>query len=387
MWQSGTGAKKFQPSNLIDLLHRGRFANATLPHDYCYGLLGLSRELGHEDLTVDYSLSVGELYKRLARFLVKQGHGIKLLYDSSDKNLILPSWVPDWSCRRTKHFQFFVLPGEAPVADPAYAAATLHPASLRVQPNMPDHLTVRGLVFDHVEFLGPIFSSELPNEYNKDALKVLQELYPGNNMSGSENSATQIHPIEWYRMVADCITEISQMLKTSRLSRYPTREDQMTVIWRTAICNLSADRLSKASPDYVENVKAFVALVSSLFHESWSAPDKLAEYQWEAMVSGGSANLQLILAMISIFVTDTVPYCMSRRRGRTKRGYVGQFPNQARVGDVVFVPLGSAFPFLIRQKNVEDDTYELIEECYVHGIMAGEGFHVRAASVKEINIV
>lgn len=65
-------------------------------------------------------------------------------------------------------------------------------------------------------------------------------------------------------------------------------------------------------------------------------------------------------------------WCASRRRGLTKRGYVGQFCADARIGDVICIPAGSAVPFVIRLR--EKGMYEVIGECYVHGIMQGEAF-------------
>ena len=80
------------------------------------------------------------------------------------------------------------------------------------------------------------------------------------------------------------------------------------------------------------------------------------------------------------FVRYAKKHCYSRKRGRTVRGYAGQFSLYARVGDAIFLPLGSAVPFLIRPKNPTRDIYELIEECYAHGIMEGEAFRLENIS-------
>ena len=39
-------------------------------------------------------------------------------------------------------------------------------------------------------------------------------------------------------------------------------------------------------------------------------------------------------------------------------------------GDVVCILFGSDFPFIVRQ--TADDAFQLIGECYVHGLMKGE---------------
>ncbi|KAK0618943.1 hypothetical protein B0T14DRAFT_565845 [Immersiella caudata] len=58
----------------------------------------------------------------------------------------------------------------------------------------------------------------------------------------------------------------------------------------------------------------------------------------------------------------------------TERGYLGVVPDAARPGDAICVFPGGRVPFLLRQRrNSSVSSYELIGECYVHGIMFGEG--------------
>jgi len=76
---------------------------------------------------------------------------------------------------------------------------------------------------------------------------------------------------------------------------------------------------------------------------------------------------------------------VTKRRGRTRRGYIGQFSIDAGIGDLVFIPLGSAVPFLIR--SVTRGAYKLIGECYVHGIMEEEAFNIAPDCVDDVIIV
>lgn len=55
-------------------------------------------------------------------------------------------------------------------------------------------------------------------------------------------------------------------------------------------------------------------------------------------------------------------------------------PEEAREGDVVFILLGCSVPLLLRKvdygsddSDEADDEHELVGECYVHGVMDGEG--------------
>jgi hypothetical protein len=55
--------------------------------------------------------------------------------------------------------------------------------------------------------------------------------------------------------------------------------------------------------------------------------------------------------------------------------------------DQIYGLLGSAIPFIIRTKQNMSDRYELIEECYVHGIMNGEAFKRDSVASEEVLIL
>jgi hypothetical protein len=88
------------PNKELLLLDHGRKANATDPRDKIYGLLGLlpAERLG--SIVADYTLSVEQLYVKVALEIAKM-HGWKAVLDraGTKRQLIssLPSWVPDWS--------------------------------------------------------------------------------------------------------------------------------------------------------------------------------------------------------------------------------------------------------------------------------------------------
>ena len=58
-----------------------------------------------------------------------------------------------------------------------------------------------------------------------------------------------------------------------------------------------------------------------------------------------------------------------RRLVTTRGGYLGLVPAAARCGDVVAVLMGCDTPLVLRRRDGE---YEVVGECYVHGIMHGE---------------
>ena len=56
----------------------------------------------------------------------------------------------------------------------------------------------------------------------------------------------------------------------------------------------------------------------------------------------------------------------------TAGGYLGLVTRGAMVDDEVWLLKGGNLPFLLRK--VEGEKFELIGECYVHGVMNGEKF-------------
>ena len=59
----GAGELDFVYWKCIDHLHYGRISITIRPQDYCYRLLGLSKEFDNLDIKVDYSLLVETVYR------------------------------------------------------------------------------------------------------------------------------------------------------------------------------------------------------------------------------------------------------------------------------------------------------------------------------------
>ncbi|KAK4112855.1 hypothetical protein N656DRAFT_798040 [Canariomyces notabilis] len=60
---------------------------------------------------------------------------------------------------------------------------------------------------------------------------------------------------------------------------------------------------------------------------------------------------------------------------RTEKGYIGLAPAWALAGDHIVILKGGAVPFVLR--SAPDGCWQLVGECYVHGIMNGEAFDAK----------
>lgn len=70
----------------------------------------------------------------------------------------------------------------------------------------------------------------------------------------------------------------------------------------------------------------------------------------------------------------------------TEKGYVGIVPGNAQTGDKIFIAHEAAVPFVVRAKQ-ETHYYELIGECYIHGLMYYHNSTIKGLDEQELSLV
>ncbi|RFU34714.1 hypothetical protein B7463_g1603, partial [Scytalidium lignicola] len=116
---------------LIRLLPMFEYADATEPRDRLFSLLGIAEDGSNKSYYPDYDESIESVLVRFSKTFVENGHGIETLYKAgiSDRDIELPSWVPDWTkteLSKTKILAVSALTGLS------YAAAADVPAQIRL---------------------------------------------------------------------------------------------------------------------------------------------------------------------------------------------------------------------------------------------------------------
>ena len=83
---------------LLSLLQRFRNWKSTLPQDKVFALLNLSNDGPYAtDLVPNYTISVDELYERVAKYMVLRYKSPSILsYVGRVSTLSMPTWCPDW---------------------------------------------------------------------------------------------------------------------------------------------------------------------------------------------------------------------------------------------------------------------------------------------------
>ncbi|PMD57267.1 uncharacterized protein K444DRAFT_483861, partial [Hyaloscypha bicolor E] len=62
-----------------------------------------------------------------------------------------------------------------------------------------------------------------------------------------------------------------------------------------------------------------------------------------------------------------------RRFFVTKKGYFGIGPAELEEGDEIYILAGGKVPLVLRPlPESQPNTFELVGDCYVHGVMDGE---------------
>ena len=88
--------------DLLPMLHVTRSCSATDPRDKVFALMGLAEESVRNIIEIDYSKPVSQCYTRVGVELILRDQNFGILsYSFSEpglrhRNMILPSWVPDW---------------------------------------------------------------------------------------------------------------------------------------------------------------------------------------------------------------------------------------------------------------------------------------------------
>ena len=92
----------------------------------------------------------------------------------------------------------------------------------------------------------------------------------------------------------------------------------------------------------------------------------------------GDLRLRIMGLFTSLFATALRQCALHRRFCVLDNGYIGAVPAGCQEGDLVFVIEGAQTPFILRHSvmkdrdRIIDATYELVGECYIHGMMDGE---------------
>ncbi|KAK1572976.1 heterokaryon incompatibility protein-domain-containing protein [Colletotrichum navitas] len=350
---------------------------ATNPRDKIYGVMGLANANVNEKIVVDYDKPVEDIYEEASRYLVFEEGTLSLLSNqtvnmtrnstdagSEAYHEFTLSWGANVNSSWIRDFGHIRAPTHRP--DPLVRDldsrclkynASLNTRSTPHPEQKKKVLSILGtkvdIVDDHVrawyEYQGKIqwFTNI------KGAMGVFLRAghpIPGIDGDGLEGGSSKITEIA----VDPEGKEACLVYNPKGGPTKPLKE----AIWRTFVGDKSSDSLDPAPGYYEFFLEGLLDVESGNPDPKLSIPDNAFppgmsefEHHWTHFM-------------------ERVHSMMFRRAAfSTKQGWIGFGPDTMRKGDVIVVLSGGDVPFVLRPMQ---DSYILIGECYVEGIMYGE---------------
>jgi hypothetical protein len=312
--------------------------DATDPRDKIYSLLGMCTDTEDEALNPNYHLRVQEVYTHFTKYLMNRDHSLQILHTARIGLLratsSIPSWVPDWVALRGRS-NFYAVAESA-----GYRAASYTNMEINATSGVPQ-LKLRGLLIDSIK----IICYQHPKEaFNSDPVLIKK---------------TRENNLNWYAYT---------MMIARSLQPYPNGDNWRDAYWRTLIANvISREGLTTAAPqEYSNHFDSHLALKQLLVENR----DQGSIIQGN--VQGATAEMHHGSNLFNLAIADWRSY----RLFITHRGYLGLGRPGILADDIICIIYGAATPFIIRRDLLNDDgdpQYLLVGECYIHGLMNGEG--------------
>ncbi|KAK7609395.1 heterokaryon incompatibility protein-domain-containing protein [Phyllosticta paracitricarpa] len=359
--------------SLLETLIFTRYARCYFAHDKIYGLLGVC---GQRGIAIDYERPPAALYRDVAvMFLTEAIHHLEIVKkhpystdmrvslrdvfdvlicvdhepaDTDASNEVWSSWVPDWQRPRVTESL-----GHSTSTLALYqAGGTLDP-QLRISADRRT-LTLRGKIVDFVSNLSPAFAAPY--------LGLPPSKTRANDLLTCQTMARRRHPPRCHYVGGTIFDAFWQTLVAGKDE---SGKQACPASW-SLVFSLLLDAATGAP----------YALPDQTYDKRQLLPDGHPGKR------GGAIDFNNRKLARSFHAAQTAAQRAMRNRhfGVTgEKKLFGLFPHHARVGDIVAVFAGCHVPFVLRRrqgkgKGKEDGTtWQLVGECYVQGIMRGEG--------------
>ena len=151
-----------------------------------------------------------------------------------------------------------------------------------------------------------------------------------------------------------------------------SRQPDDTALWKTLFADVSplGGRAPLSFGDEYHKVLEYLNLLND------------CDYDLPKVATMPYAKELEIFSNESVFVDAWFRAAFQRLFCSTKQGRIGLAPCTTQTGDLVAIIMGADVPFVLRSTGV--GTYELVGDCYIHGIMDGEALEGKHDQVGNI---
>ncbi|KAK1236961.1 hypothetical protein MKX08_007909 [Trichoderma sp. CBMAI-0020] len=331
---------------LLSRLIENRSADATDDRDKVYSLLSLAEDAEDMGIQPDYSIdcTATSLYCRVAAAYIKSTYGLLLLNHAGLPQRLgnLPSWVPDWSSKTRQPLDVSLY---SCARDTAPEISLLNDGILRVRGSIVDAACVLALKVELQSFIGPLSTDFV---WNKSWFIQDDPILPNLPFAADRDRAF------------GAIVSTAEGLSLSMLRSYPTGESVLDAVWKTLITNRGW--MDKKDPEGERFAyEAFCESRQGPFDNEWWPPSSLS-----------AADKEKIWPFQAMVLKANQGY----RFGITACGFVGLFPKECLMSDLIAILPGAQTPFVLRPDPTRS-SFTLVGDCYVHGMMNGEFLYPR----------
>ena len=329
-------------SNLQSVLVEGRGAEATDLRDKVFAVMGMSSTI----INPDYTKGMFDVYAEAARSMLSVDDLMNMLccVDHTNPAADHPSWIPDWSvARQTTSL------GYRGKAHGVYAAAEDSKLLSKATPDG-GSIVIFGMLFDTVSNISALVDPSL-----KDLIQC--------------DSHT-----------GEFVTR-SMHLATTHCQPYPSASGLFDAFWHTLVAGKDDSGTIKAPSEFAE---IFALLIDCATGSSPSMPDQPTPTRKLTLENLRHRRPGRTYRQMQVAFEAAV---RGRRFGTTAKQYMGLFPRGTRDGDRICVFAGGHVPFVVREQQTSSSRYQLVGECYVHGIMKGEAMQMTDLEMDDIELI
>ncbi|KAK7705562.1 hypothetical protein SLS64_007929 [Diaporthe eres] len=318
--------------SILKLLENFRHAKSSDPRDKFFSLLGIASDGNLDEFEPDYSSPIAEVTERFAVALIRRFSAEKqamlLLYRAGlSLSYDLPSWVPEWFDEK--------------------------PSGLHDALGRGNAFNACGDVQERINYVSDKAELEVA------ACLIGEVEYVTGSCNGFERSEQRTY-----------FKEVKDLLEGVFGDVWDTDQRQR-VLWEAPIAGAKHPKIAKPGDMSIQDSwEAFRALLK-LDRQDQGNQDYLPKGFTAHPRDEDESSLETKSRVYQSLLSDEV------RDWRfvilKERNLCGIAPNIVQEGDVVHIFHGGVVPFITRRSEEREGAYRLVGQCYIWGMMQGEG--------------
>jgi hypothetical protein len=356
------------------VLYSNRGTKASEAVDHIFALAGLAWDRDY--IEIDYKKPISDVLEDTARHILLRTQKLWLLTNagiSYQKDSSIPSWVPDWSCHHKK--QLHIIPPISPEANAALDSLRSLDSLDSLQEVIAHKwvdaglsfecegkvLRVKGIKMDTVAIIGDIAPSK-PDWWEFLGWKAIQtyttlkqwtRTFDVFSTASHPQGSGSLQPGDEETLYSAFLVEVFSQVNM------PIFRQWMPILRIARVLTSIMPWTGLASyPRIAAIMQSTGLIVFTIISMPIACYRKWKGDEW-------------IAPAVSLYMHQNVA---GRRMIKSHQGRLGLAPKETKAGDHVFMLQGYQIPFIMRDSNSQD-TYVLVGECTLHGMMgklAGE---------------